>query len=40
MGNTDEVKSLLECGADVNEQNDVCIIFGMMLLHELSYYTS
>ena len=35
MGDTDEVKSLLEGGADVNEQSDVSTIFGTTLLHEL-----
>ena len=41
MGNTDEVKELLEGRADVNEQNDVSIKFGilcMTLLHELSEF--
>ena len=34
MGDTDEVKSLLEGGADVNEQSDVSTTFGTTLLHE------
>ena len=37
MGNTNEVKELLEGGADVNEQNDVSTKFGilcMTLLHD------
>ena len=32
MGNTSEVKELLEGGADVNELNNVSTIFGIVLL--------
>ena len=41
MGNTDEVKELLEGGADVSEQNDVSTKFRILcttLLHELSEF--
>ena len=29
MGNTDEVKELMDCGTDVNEPNDVSTILNM-----------